>query len=408
MYITVIDVEQLATRKTQEPARVEMSTTMKATLLTSITRLSATELHDAIYDDNPHSDTGYQGWLVGRVYNALKRCASTNAIEPAPTHEQLIYCVTDIISRYVTMPWNKTRAGKGRKAATKNHACGQCAECVERLQDIDRDLTPDADSCLHPITISYSDKAAKPLPVDVETWTSGLIDQCYHSAYLRSRAWLASDERPAAIKYLAEYRHVDKVQSLRPLDIAARIQVDNDAAPEMALLADALLGGIINTQDMEIGEARFKSYAPEFKKDGTKCHDNGEPCIEKTGYKTIAKLFNIEWRQVEATCKRLEAIGNGLTVKDLRQIRSQQAPVNPLPAKQRYLPAPAPEPTTEQLEWKAAVEGWKQSQRPPAPAAKEPTPHWQQLGMVDPELLKEQMAQKQRQLDSWLTQLQDV
>ena len=158
--------------------------------------------------------------------------------------------------------------------------------------------------------------------------------------------------------------------------------------------------------DMEIGEARFKSYAPEFKKDGTKCHDNGEPCIEKTGFKTIAKLFNIEWRQVEATCNRLEAIGNGLTVKDLRQIRSNSAPVNPLPAKPRSAPAPAPAPTEEQLEWLAAVDHWTESQRPAA--AKEPTPLWQQLGMVDPELLVQQMEQKQRQLAAWMTQLQDV
>lgn len=409
-------MEQLATRKTQEPQGRNESIVMSNYNYTETKRVPARYpnacsninpvlLNKYIADPSPHSDTGYQGYIVGRVYNALKRCAST--VAENPTHDELIYMVVDVIARYSSMPWSKTRAGRGRKANSYQTACLHCAECTERIQDIDRDLKPDSDSCQHPITISYGDKASKPLPHGIKSWLLGLIDQCYNDTYVRGRAWLASDERPAAIKYLKNFRDVPKVQSLRPLDLTASLHVDNDHQPEMLRYAEALLNGIINQQDLEIALTATAGAAATFKPDGTKCHNNGQRV--KVYPATVAKIWGLKAEDVTDLLERLQRIGKGLSVDDLAGLRDARPPVNPLPAKPRSVPAPTPAPTAEELEWLAAVDQWKELQRIKARSERSaPAPLWQQLGMVDPDLLTQQIDQKQRQLDSWLTQLQDV
>lgn len=367
------------------------------------TNINPVLLNKYIFDPSPHSDTGYQGYIVGRVYNALKRCAST--VAENPSHSDLIYMVVDVIARYSSMEWSTTRAGRGRKANTYKTACLHCAECTERIQDIDRDLKPDSASCQHPLTISYGDKAPAALPHDLRTWRSGLIDQCYNDTYIRGRAWLASDERPAAIKYLKNFRDVPKVQSLRPLDLTASLHVDNDHQPEMLRYAEALLTGLISQRDLEVALTATAGAAATFKPDGTKCHNNGQRV--KVYPATVAKIWGLKTEEVTALLDRLQRIGKGLSVDDLAGLRDARPPVNPLPALPRSAATPAPAPTTEELEWDAAVDQWKQSQRIAArsgstPPAEEPL--WQQLGMVDPVLLAEQMQQKARQIERWDTE----
>ena len=268
--------------------------------------LSPTQLSRYIADPSD-TQTGYQSWLVSRVYAALKRCASQHS--EYPSHNQLIYMVVDCVARFSVKPWLETRSGRGRKASEYNTPCLHCAECTERQQDIDYTLRATAKDCLHPVAISISAKAGKPLPHDLKTWRNALLNQCYDSGYIKARGWLASDERPAAIDYMSSYRSVERVQSLRPLDIISAIHTEHDKHPELVRLAEAQLNMLVDADDLAIANLRHAQTAPEFKANGTKCHDNGTPY--QVGENAVAKLAGKSRRQVKASLAKLAEVMTG-------------------------------------------------------------------------------------------------
>lgn len=367
------------------------------------------------YIADPDSETGYQSWIVGRVYNALRRCASQH--NEYPTVDQLLYMVVDVVGRFSSMRWEETRAGRTRKGSEHKTPCLHCEQCTERANNIDRTIRPEAKHCNHARTVQIKPKQGKKLPHGIKSWLEALIDQCYNSNYIKRRGWLASDERPAAVEYMKDYRPVTKVQSLRPLDIVAAIHTQHDSHPEMVRYAEAQLSGLITQQDLDVAEMLYAAKASVYR-DGTKHRNCGEP--KKVGDETIAAKLGIGRRAAASSREQLAAILAGRpTTRPRSEPAPAPAPPEPLPALPRSKPDPEPAPLTmadlfehewDEMVWNQAVCRWEkeQDERRRSERSAEPKPLWQQLGMVDPELLAQQMEQKRRQLDSWMKQLQDV
>jgi hypothetical protein len=250
----------------------------------TLEKMNCAELANAITDPKTgeyrtRADKEGEVAIVPMLYNRIKRQASRAG--QSLTHDEIRYCIEDILARHCADDWHKTNAGKGRAAFT-----------IVATKKVVPARLP------------------MPRPETVEQWLHGLM-LAVTRRYVSQRGWLRSDVEIAKREDWRDmFRPSGRAQSLKALPLRVNHHIELDGLPPRFI--DAVADGLIDKVDLQIiGVGKSAMKASE----GT--HQNYDPI--KMGAKSIGAIIGETPDEAQNRIDRLIRIDNGQQVKPVAQ-----------------------------------------------------------------------------------------